>query len=84
MALRAMVADSADEIIGLARNIANDSAAAGTDVIFAIQAPRAVLHIMAGGISGEDLIDAFMVSRPVIRMDVLFPDISGSVHILRG
>ena len=82
MSLYAVVADGADEVVRLAGGIPYHDAAAGTHVVFSRNALRAVLHVVARGVSGEHLVDALVVGRPVFGMDPVFPDIPRAVHVL--
>ena len=78
----AMIPDCTGKIVGLAGGIPDHDTAASTYVILPGNALGPVLHVMSGGISGENIVDALVISLPVLRMNVVFPDIPRSVHIL--
>ena len=81
MSLQAVVPDRTGKIVRLAGGIADHGAAAGAYVIFPGHALGPVLHVMAGGVAGEDVVDAPVIGLPVFRMNPVFPDISRAVHI---
>ena len=83
MSLYAVVANIADKIVGFAGGISYHDAAAGTHIVFSRDAPRPILHIMVSGTPGENLVYALMISCPILGMDLVFPDVSRAIHVLR-
>ena len=81
MSLQAVVPDCSGKIVRLAGGITDHGAAAGAHVILPGHALGPVLHVMAGGVAGEDVVDAPVIGLPVFRMNPVFPDISRAVHI---
>ncbi len=82
MSLYAVITDRSGKIVRLSGRIADHGTAAGADVIFPCNALRPVLHVMAGGVPCENIVDALVISLPVFRMNMVFLDIARSVHIL--
>ena len=83
MSLDPVVPDRAGKIIRLSGGVPDHDAPAGADIVFARNAFRPVLHIMACRVAGKDFVYPPVVGFAVFRMDMILPDVSRTVHILR-
>ena len=77
-----VILDGSAKIIRLAILIANHHAATGADNILAILGTGAILQIMFADFSTKQLFNACRVNSPIVRMNILHPDIPGIFHIL--
>ena len=77
-----VVVDAADKVIRLALLVPQHRPPAGADHI----APRGVfhpvLHIVAPVSAGENILDALVITLPVIGVDVLLPNLASAEHII--
>ena len=84
LALLVVIPDRAAKILRLPLFITDHNSPTRTDVIFAVFSSGAVLHVMCSGSSAEDILDAVMKDPSILRMDVLFPDVTRRNHVFTG
>ncbi len=82
MSLYAVISYGAGKVVQFSVLIPYHDSAAGAHIIFSRDASCPVLHVMSCGISRKEFIDPFMIFLPVLRVDLVLPDITCSVHIL--
>ena len=78
-----MIPDRAPEIFRCSKFICDHDTTAGTENRFPIRSQGTVLHIMTCLLATEYGIHSVTISLSVFRMNMLFPDISGIIHIFR-